>query len=362
MTKLNHRGTARAQWIFFSIVVSTAVSFQTNCWSSRRAIERRQNFIPAATSTMILLPYMNTNTADTSTIHAQKIIHRRRYSYLKSSNNGNNPETTSGPKWQAKFQDIEQTDNPVDAVLSLFTSDLFSAVLGMIGLIVCLINRLTIDLDATEIFSDVQSRSDILAVFASGGLLLNGLTQLDVTSVLAERVDLEGVFVEPTIIIRSDDDGLADADGSSTELIKWGLNSLLSSTPAGSAVFLRAEEDGAWSTVAIAGILPDTNTNNNPILRNGPSSDDNTPILDRFRRQKQQEVQVQETYLPTLQAIPGRSEFRYLPVNTQAALLIPVGLSDGDDLAVLVLGADTAKSFTPRDVAWCQVVAARISV
>jgi hypothetical protein len=91
-----------------------------------------------------------------------------------------------------------------------------------------------------------------------------------------------------------------------------------------------------------------------------------TPILDRFLNNKEM---TKESYLPTLQALPGRVEFTYLPQNSQEALLVPVSLSLNSiaqenvpiiERAVLVLGSDTAKSFTPRDVAWCQVIASRI--
>ena len=74
-----------------------------------------------------------------------------------------------------------------------------------------------------------------------------------------------------------------------------------------------------------------------------------------------------ESYLPTLQALPGRVEFAYLPPNVQEALVLPVPRpeewsGDGDDgrYYAVVLGGDTAKSFAPRDVAWCRKVASWI--
>ena len=77
-----------------------------------------------------------------------------------------------------------------------------------------------------------------------------------------------------------------------------------------------------------------------------------TPILDRVGSP----TNVKETYLPTLQALPGRREFTYLPGNLQLALLIPID-SDSTKRKVLVLEGNTAKSFSPRDVAWCWIVA-----
>jgi len=113
----------------------------------------------------------------------------------------------------------------------------------------------------------------------------------------------------------------------------------------------------------------------------------NTPILDRFLSQNGGGGKNKsESYLPTLQALPGRFEFyTYLPSNTQGVLILPVTrpgngndggsnsrssndgkkqekekVNDDDGTAVLVLGANTARSFSPRDIAWCQVVATRM--
>jgi hypothetical protein len=88
------------------------------------------------------------------------------------------------------------------------------------------------------------------------------------------------------------------------------------------------------------------------------------PIIERF-----QSGTDRESYLPTLQALPGRSEFTYLPDNTQAVLLIPVLTGDSKaatatataTTTVIALGADQARSFTPRNVAWSQAVAAKLA-
>ena len=71
-----------------------------------------------------------------------------------------------------------------------------------------------------------------------------------------------------------------------------------------------------------------------------------------------------ETYLPTLQALPGKTELTYLPSNTQIAVMIPIRppkeSSSSIRNSVLVLGGNTAKSFTPRDIAWSRIVAEKI--
>jgi hypothetical protein len=106
-----------------------------------------------------------------------------------------------------------------------------------------------------------------------------------------------------------------------------------------------------WTVSCRAGILP--------IAASAPNRTvplpDKTPILDCVGTPGN----VKETYLPTLQALPGRFEFfSYLPANTQLALLIPiahqgVGISQDQYNDVLVLGSN---------IAWTRVVAERITL
>jgi hypothetical protein len=128
----------------------------------------------------------------------------------------------------------------------------------------------------------------------------------------------------------------------------------LQSSPAKSAALLvRWNEDEKWNICALNGVVPFDST-----LRRAIPGGIPTPILDRFLKDGQGN---KETYLPTLQALPGRAEITYLPRNTQEVLMLPIDIDDSRYcIAALVLGSDTAKSFTPKDVAWCQVVATRL--
>lgn len=237
----------------------------------------------------------------------------------------------------ARFTGIQQDDanSGFDLVLRAIVSDVGSIVVGLLGLFVAVGYRLAHQDDLSVDTLGQETRTDLLAVFACGAVLLNGISKLDVTSALAESVVLEGSVLEQPEIYA--DNIAKDAP--------WALQSILSATPAMTAVLL--EWDGnAWTSLGAAGTLP-----SNPTLRRGAAQDVN-PILDRFL--KADSIK-KETYLPTLQAIPGRVEFTYLPPNTQEVLILPVSSKQ-----VLVLGSNTAKSFTPRDVAWCQVIASRV--
>lgn len=273
--------------------------------------------------------------------------------------NTNRPTTGKGT---ARLSGPKETGatGVVDSVLTLLSSDGASIVLGLVGISICLFNRLIHLDDYDALTSSVaegadalgrQARADLLAVFASGAILLNGVSKLDVTSALAESVVLDGVELDrtsinwealkETSIILSEQ---SDNDSVQAE-IEWALESVLDATPARTAVIM-ANTDGSWKPVAVSGIVPVEES-----LRRALPEGRTTPILDRFRGGGS----TKESYLPTLQALPGRVEFTYLPPNTQEALILPMSSS-----SVLVLGSDTAKSCTPRDVAWAQVIASRV--
>lgn len=236
----------------------------------------------------------------------------------------------------ARFTGIQQQDatSGFDLVLRAIVSDVGSIAVGLIGLVIAVGYRLA-DQDSLTIDTlGQETRTDLLAVFACGAVLLNGVSKLDVTSALADSVVLEGTTLKEPQYFATD---------YPTDL-PWALESLLTATPAKTAVLLEREGE-SWKTVSAAGTVPSEEE-----LRRGPVQDIN-PILDRFLK----DGTAKESYLPTLQALPGRVEFTYLPPNTQGALLLPVTATQ-----VLVLGSNTAKSFTPRDVAWSQLIATRV--
>jgi len=237
----------------------------------------------------------------------------------------------------ARFTGLDNgATNGLDYVLSLIISDVGSIILGLLGLTICVAHRLANTDSLSADTMGQETRADLLAVFASGAVLLNGISKLDVTSALAESVVLDGeTLAQP---IYNDNNKV-----SREKDVTWALDSILSATPAKTAVLLSLIDD-RWTISAMAGVVP-----RDPMLRQAPSVDA-TPILDRFRKESSK-----ESYLPTLQALPGRVEFTYLPLNTQGALLVPVNKEN-----VLVLGTNTAKSFTPRHVAWCLSIATRI--
>lgn len=270
--------------------------------------------------------------------------------------------------------------NPIDRLLTLLSSDSFSIVSGTIGLLIVVIHRWTMilaigDADPTSLGSTAavtvaaealtyQTRTDLLAVFACGSVLLNGVTQLDVTTALAESVVLDGITLsEPEQITSNQRDNNNNKNIKADDnTLSWALQSLLVATPAKTAVIITATNDDQqqmrWTIRSRAGIVPSSSSSSTT----STSVPEKSPILDRVGSPNNSK----ETYLPTLQALPGRAEFTYLPTNAQLAILIPISSSLSlDDKpktnnSVLVLGGNTAKSFSPRDIAWSRIVAERL--
>ncbi|KAL3757506.1 hypothetical protein ACHAWU_003830 [Discostella pseudostelligera] len=269
---------------------------------------------------------------------------------------------------------LSNTLSPIDQFLLTLTSDRTSLLLGSIGILLLLLNRLLTFPDDNVLYEASRSRMDLLGVFASGSVLLNGITKLDVESVRAEKVVLEGKNVGKVIW----DTNTILLEDTLRSIVEWALLSYLKCTPAKTAILLAKrvspQQEGSsgaqWMTLARVGVLPFDSQipNKSPILDRIFSGDSSikggtvggadvvgTAVRNRKGGPK-------ESYLPTLQALPGKVEFTYLPSNAQEALILSVPSSltastvGGWHYAV-VLGGDVAKSFAPRDIAWCKEIA-----
>jgi hypothetical protein len=314
-------------------------------------------------------------TLDSKQQHSHPLLpHKKKRSISQSKTTIRAQDDPQSSFLSTKKATVQFTSNtpanlsPIDSFILTLTSDRTSLALGSIGITILLINRLLTfpEGEGSVIYEASRSRIDLLGVFAAGSLLLNGITKLDVTSVQAERVALEGVKSDD--VIWNDERGEDDF----AEIAEWALSSFIKCPPARTVVLLSTTgESNNWKPIALTGIVPPDSDLQSSIL-----NDINTPILDRMKRYDETSGkggsvgsstwQGRGRYLPTLQALPGRVEFTFLPANTQEVLVLPVptegalvGASDGMYFAV-VLGGDTAKSFTPRDIAWCHEVSAWI--
>ena len=62
-------------------------------------------------------------------------------------------------------------------------------------------------------------------------------------------------------------------------------------------------------------------------------------------------------YLVKLDLYPGKVEFDYLPENTQGVICQPIA-----DQGVLILGADTPRSYTKQDEKWIEGLADKLAI
>lgn len=92
---------------------------------------------------------------------------------------------------------------------------------GVAGIVVLLANRLSFG----DIISDVQSRADIISVIACSALLLNVLSEQDITARTRDAVPLVGYALKSPQISESLDQAKRDA-------LAWCINTILKSTPA----------------------------------------------------------------------------------------------------------------------------------
>lgn len=311
----------------------------------------------------------------TSPVHHRLHFQSPRIRFNTRNDNDGSGESSNdrlGGRVGSSRDDLTDTiSNPIDLFVSFLSSDYFSVLFGMIGLLVVVIHRWNIIIamdnnissnDVTTMNQDAammtyQTRSDLLAVFTCGSVLLNGLTKLDVTTTLAESVFLEGTALPET--------KHNNFDGNRNNDISWALESLMVATPAKTALLVTPDKSSSrsnkWMIRSCAGIVPARSAMKVTLVP------DKSPILDRVGKP----MNDKETYLPTLQALPGKTEFTYLPSNTQCSVLIPIAgrssvkcssspANDDKSNNVLILGGNTAKSFTPRDIAWCRIIADRI--
>jgi len=208
--------------------------------------------------------------------------------------------------------------------INFLTSNTFGIATGGVCLLLLVINRLT-----TPDLYDSQSRSDIIAVIASGSLILSAFSLLDVQVREAEKVELEGS--------RASEYSKAIAAEEDRNEIEWAAETLLKATPCKTLLIYYKDK-----TIARFGVMGSSRkVKNAPILNKAMSGNS-------------------EVYLPALQVLPGKIEFDYLPPNCQSVVLQPLQASDGSNAGVLVLGGDQARAFTERDIAVARRVSQRI--
>ena len=190
---------------------------------------------------------------------------------------------------------------------------------GLAGTLLLLNRLLTASVTAS------QARSDVLGIIEGAALLLIGFLWQQVQPKSPETVTLIG---ERGFEFASD---LSEA--AKTELA-WASHLLLTNTVTRSLVVYY---DG--QTILRRGILGKSD-------RVEPGT-----IVNKVLQQQK------PIYLVKLALYPGKIEFDYLPENTQGVICQPIG-----DKGVLILGADTPRSYTKQDEQWIEGIADKLAI
>jgi hypothetical protein len=176
----------------------------------------------------------------------------------------------------------------------------------------------------TPELTDSQARSDAVGVILTAVLILTGLLWQQVQPRQSDSVILEGeqgFELSPDL-----------PDSLQTELA-WASHLLLTNTVTRSILIYYQGQ-----VLLRRGIL-------------APKADV-TPgvILDRVLT-KQKAI-----YLVDTKVYPGRIEFDYLPANTQGIICQPLGRQ-----GVMILGANTPRSYTKQDEVWIEGIADKLA-
>ena len=249
------------------------------------------------------------------------------YQFKNNNNNNNNNNIILN----MMKSDSNNNNNDLD-IFNIISNQTFSLWAGIIGIFVILFNRLSIDL---ELVTDIQSRADLISLIACSALLLNVLSEQDITARDRDAIALVGYSLKEPLIY--------DNNERNNKLMKWLIKSILSTTPVTSIhIMINGKVIGRGGVIGNGDNKSETiNTNNMPIL-------------------KKALVNKEEVYLPDLQILPGKVEFTYLPINAQSVLILPLSINNNNDdnnnNNSIILSTNQAKILKLNDLAKIRVL------
>ncbi|XP_058077345.1 protein COFACTOR ASSEMBLY OF COMPLEX C SUBUNIT B CCB4, chloroplastic isoform X2 [Magnolia sinica] len=206
---------------------------------------------------------------------------------------------------------------------------------GGLSLLAVLLNRTISGVAPVADASSSQSRTDILALGLAVTNLLTGLVWLSIQPKSISAVTPQGVGCRR---INSD-----VPDCVVTELL-WVWDSLSSATCCKSLVIVYGN-----NCLLQIGIAAESSTNFGDAV-----AVDATRLIQGSLYQGVMKSGKQ-SYLANLSLYPGRSELLFLPWNTQAVILQPLGKE-----GIAVIGGDTIRGFTSVDQAWITLIAEKL--
>ncbi|XP_037482485.1 protein COFACTOR ASSEMBLY OF COMPLEX C SUBUNIT B CCB4, chloroplastic-like [Triticum dicoccoides] len=193
--------------------------------------------------------------------------------------------------------------------------------IGGASLLAVLLNRVVSGIAAVSDASNSQSRANILtlALFVTdilAGLVWLSIRPKTISSVAPRGVDCKRVH--------------EDVSSSALRELLWTWDSLMVATCCKIGVAAASPEDGNAVDVDAQKFMQGS-------------------LYKSAMESKKQ------SYLANLALYPGRTELPFLPNNTQALILQPIG-----DKGIAVIGGDTTRAFTNLDKAWIAMIADKL--
>lgn len=220
----------------------------------------------------------------------------------------------------------------------------YPLVVGISSFVFILVNRAVSGISAVADASSSQTRADVLALIMAGTLILTGLTWISLKPKDPFSVELAGTSL---------DEPYVDASLTSTQRteLAWVWQAIQAGSNAGAAAIYY---DGA--RVMQAGTVP---------KKLASTLEENEMTVGKICTECMKDGK--SNYLANLALFPGRVEFvgggpgdsmaGYMPDNTQAVVVIPIG-----EKGVMVCGSGTVRGFTRADLGWFTCLSEKLDV
>ncbi|CAH8302769.1 unnamed protein product [Eruca vesicaria subsp. sativa] len=245
-----------------------------------------------------------------------------------SSSTSQEPKSYRGPK-PSKNLVADFVSRNDDSVRSL------PIYVGGASLLAVLFNRAVSGIAPVADASSSQSRADLLALGLAVTNLLTGLVWLSIRPKSITPVEPEGLdcnvlesHLPPSLV---------------SELL-WAWESLKAATCCKSLVIVY----NGICLVQIGMAAESPEDSNKAVIVNTDKLMEGS-VYQGVMKSKAQ------SYLANLSLYPGRSELPFLPANTQAVILQPLG-----DKGLAVIGGNTVRGFTSSDQAWISSIGEKL--
>lgn len=205
---------------------------------------------------------------------------------------------------------------------------------GGASLVAVLLNRAVSGIAAVADASSSQSRADILTLALSVTDILAGLVWLSIRPKSISPVVPRGVECKRV--------GPGVSSSALHELL-WTWDSLTTATCCKSLVVVYG-----GNCILQIGVAAGSPEDGNALTVDTQKFIQGSLYKSAMESKKQ-------SYLANLALYPGRSELPFLPANTQALILQPIG-----DKGIAVVGGDTIRGFTSIDQAWIAMMADKL--